>query len=290
MLDVERAWTQQALMKAAVAGLSEAGVPEARRNVEWLLGAVLGCDRARLYAYPERSVPPEAVRRFDEMLVRRARREPLQYILEEAHFFGLRLRVTPAVLIPRPETEQVVEAALALLAGRPAPRVLDVGTGSGCIALALKHTRPDASVAACDVSRAALAVARENAARLGLEVAWLEADLLAPDFPGRVPGNLDLLVSNPPYVPPEEAPSLAPEVAAHEPHRALFTGPDPLGFYRVLVRVAPVLVRPGGHVVFETHAGYGAAVRDLLEAGGFEQARLQADLAGQPRIVSARRP
>ena len=286
MFDRSRPWTRRALLDEAVRRLEAAGVPEARRNAEWMLGEALGCGRAMLYAYPERPVPPDAARRFMEMTTRRERREPLQYVLGHTDFFGLRVRVTPDVLIPRPETEQVVEAALERLEGAAAPRILDVGTGSGCIALALKHARRDAEVFACDVSRAALAVAAANARALGLDVAFLPADALAPDFPARVPGPFDLLVSNPPYVPPGEAATLAPEVAAHEPHRALFTDADPLQFYRALTRHAGALVRPGGALVFETHADHAGAVRDLLAAAGFADVRLENDLAGLPRIVS----
>lgn len=278
------------LMRTAVARLEAAGVPEARRSVEWMLEAVLGVSRAGLYAGAHEPVPPPAVAAFEAMLARRLQREPVQYIVGEAAFFDLRLTVTPAVLIPRPETEEVVEAALALLRGRAQPRVLDAGTGSGCIALALRHRRPDARVWACDVSPEALAVARENAAALGLPVTFFAADMRAPDFADRVPDALDLLISNPPYVPPAEAPTLAPEVAAHEPATALFTDADPLQFYRLLVRVAARRLRPGGAVVFETHAQYGEAVGGLLEAAGFEAVTVAADLAGWPRIASARRP
>ena len=287
MRDPSHPWTRRTLLDAAVRRLEAAGVPEARRNAEWMLEEVLGCGRAMLYAWPERPVPPEAARRFLEMTARRERREPVQYVVGHTDFFGLRVRVTPDVLIPRPETEQVVEAALERLEGRAAPRLLDVGTGSGCIALALRHARPDAEVFACDVSRAALAVAAGNARALGLAVTFLHADALAPDFPARVPGPFDLLVSNPPYVPPGEAASLAPEVAAHEPHRALFTDADPLQFYRALARHARPLVIPGGALVFETHADHAAAVRDLLVEAGFADVRLENDLAGRPRIVHA---
>ena len=270
-------------LREAVGRLEAAGVADAQRNVEWMLEAVLTCGRAQLYAHANEPVPPAAAAAFEAMLVRRARREPVQYILGHAAFFGLRLRVTPAVLIPRPETEQVVEAALALLQGWSAPHVCDAGTGSGCIALALKHRRPDACVTACDL----LAVAAENAAAHNLDVAFFRADILAADFSERVPEDLDLLISNPPYVPPGE--TLDPEVAAHEPPIALFTDADPLQFYRALVQVARRRVRPGGGVVFETHAAYGGDVGGLLEAAGFEAVRVLPDLAGLPRIATARR-
>lgn len=290
MLDENRTWTRQALFSAVVTVLETAGIPEARRNAEWLLGSVLGVQRAGLYAYPERPVPPEAVTRLRALVERRRRREPLQYVLGEADFFGLTLRVTPDVLIPRPETEEVVEAALGCLGGRHAPRVLDAGTGSGCIALAIRSVRRDARVFACDVSPAALGVARENARRLGQEVTFFEADILSPDFAAQVPADLDLLVANPPYVPPEEAATLLPEVVAYEPHRALFTDDDPLQFYRALVRAARQVVRPGGYVVFETHAEHGDDVCRLLDEAGMAGVELRPDLAGHPRIALARQP
>ena len=280
-----RAWTRRGLLEDAVRRLEAAQVAEARRNAEWLLGEVLHTGRAMLYAHPERPVSPEAAAAFEAMLARRLQNEPLQYVLGHADFYGLRLQVTPDVLIPRPETEQVVEEVLRLLGAVPSPRVLDVGTGSGCIPLAVRHERPDAEVFACDVSPAALAVARTNAAAHRLDVAFMEADLLAPDFPARVPARLDMLVSNPPYVAQDEAAELASEVRDFEPHLALFAGDDPLRFYRALVRHAPALLAPGGYAVFETHAAYGEDVCALLAAAGFGAVTLRRDLAGLPRIA-----
>lgn len=289
VLDESRPWRRRDLLETGTQRLQAAGVPEARRNSEWMLEAVLDCSRALLYAYPERLVPRPAVAAFGEMLARRLRREPLQYVVGFTDFYGLRLQVTPDVLIPRPETEQVVEAALALLRPLPSPRVLDVGTGSGCIPLALRQERPDAEVYACDVSPAALAVARANAEAAGLPVTFFEADVLAPSFTVHAPAGLDLLISNPPYIPQAEAETLEPEVRAYEPALALFAGDDPLRFYRVLVRHAGTLLRPGGLLVLETHADYGRAVCDLMQAAGLRAVRLANDLAGYPRIASGRR-
>ncbi len=278
------------LLYEAASALAAAGLPEARRHAEWMLTDVLGCSRAHLLAYPQREATPAQAEALAAMVARRIRREPLQYVLGHTGFYGLHLRVTPAVLIPRPETEQVVEAALRLIHGAPQPKVLDVGTGSGCIALALKHARPDAEVYACDVSEAALEVARANAADLGLAVACFRADALAPGFPAHAPGSLDLLVSNPPYVARDEADGLAPEVRDYEPPLALFAGDDPLTFYRAIAQHAAALLQPGGYVVFETHAEHGGAVCDLLQQRGFAAIRLRRDLAGLPRIAHARRP
>lgn len=289
MRTTDRPETRGALVRAATHRLESGGIEEARRQAEWMVMDLLGISRAQLYAYPEADVAPAAAAALDGMVTRRLDREPLQYILGHTEFYGLPLRVTSAVLIPRPETEQVVHRALQLVAGREAPRVLDVGTGSGCIALAIKHERPDADVVACDVSADALAVAAENAASLGLDVRLLRADALDERFAAEIPAPLDLLVSNPPYIADGEAEELEPEVRDHEPALALFAGEDPLRFYRALAVRADVLLRPGAFVVFETHADHAGAVGALLEEGGFVDVSVAVDLAGKPRIVTARR-
>ncbi|HYE95864.1 MAG TPA: peptide chain release factor N(5)-glutamine methyltransferase [Rubricoccaceae bacterium] len=280
--------TRHALLENAVARLEGAGVEDARRNVEWLLEEVLGVNRAALYAHPHEPVPDEAHAAFEGLLARRLRREPVQYVLGHADFCGLRLRVTPAVLIPRPETEEVAEEALRRLAAVERPWVLDVGTGSGALALALKHRRPDAEVFACDVSEAALAVAADNAVVLGLQLTFVLADVLDPAFAHAAPPTFDLIVANPPYVPTKDRETLAPEVIEHEPPTALFVDDaDPLVFYRALARLAPRLLKPGGCLVVETHADYGEAVRALFAEAGLADPMLRRDLAGRPRIVGA---
>lgn len=289
MWDPERRWTRRTLLEAGTASLTAAGIDEARRSVEWMLEDLLGCRTALLLAYPDREVAPEQVAAFEGMLTRRMQHEPIQYILGHAAFFGLRLRVTPDVLIPRSETEQVVEVALERIARQDAPRVLDVGTGSGCVALAIKRTRPDARVVACDVSEAALALARANAEANGLDATFTRADVLAGDFAECVPPPFDLIVSNPPYIPAHEAGTLAEEVREFEPHLALFAGEDPCLFYRALARHARVLLNAGGWMVIETHADYAREAHDLFVKAGFTAVESRRDLAGHPRIVSARR-
>ncbi len=279
--------TRRAVLADAAARLARAGVEHARRNAEWLLADVLGCSRAELYAYPARSVTPDCLQRFARMVTRRARREPLQYILGYEEFYGLRLRVTPDVLIPRPETEEVVEEALRLLEAVDAPRVLDVGTGSGCIALAIRHERPDATVYACDVSRAALAVAAANAEALQLDVALFQADVLGERLVDRVAEPLDLVVSNPPYIPDGEAPSLSVDVREYEPGIALFAGDDPLRFYRTIADQAPSLLAEGGWLVLETHADYAGGVGTLLEEAGLVEVQVKRDMSGRARIALA---
>ena len=282
--------TRHGLLKEGTHRLAEARVENARREAEWLLADVLGRSRALLYAQPSLTVAPEEARVFRERLRRRIRGEPLQYVLGHADFFGLRLAVTPAVLIPRSETEEVVEEALRRLAEVPHPRVLDIGTGSGCIALAIQAERPDAEVHACDVSRDALTVARTNAATHDLEVQFFHADVLEAAAHQVLPRSLDLLVSNPPYVPDDEAATLPVAVRDHEPATALFSGGDPLRFYRLLARLAPRLLTPGGHLVLETHADYAGEVAALLREGELSEVAIMQDAFGRERIAAGRRP
>ena len=285
--------TRQALLDEAIRHLAAAGVEDARRNATWLLETAVG--RRRVLAQPQAAVGEAEAASFRAMVARRAAREPVQYVMGEADFYGLTLRVTPDVLIPRPETEEVAETALRRLppvadADGRTPWVLDVGTGSGALALALKHERPDAEVVAADVSRAALAVAQENAERLGLPVTFVCADALRPAFADGVPPLFDLVVSNPPYVLVAEEPDLQPEVRDHEPALALFVDEDPLVFYRALAGHARRLLRPGGHLVTETHADYGQATADLFAEAGLVETEILRDMSGRERIAVGRTP
>lgn len=280
--------TPRTLLRASTEQLADAGVEHPRRNAEWILAEVLDCSRAALYAYPKRTVVADQRARLRRMVDRRCQHEPLQYILGYEEFFGLRIEVSPAVLIPRPETEDVVEEALRCLDGIRRPRVLDVGTGSGCIALAIKHERPEAIVHACDVSPAALAVARRNARAHDAAVSFFQADVMSDALADRVPPPLDLVISNPPYIPNAEASRLPEDVREHEPAEALFTGTDALRFYRAIARRAFVLLREDGWLVFETHAHYAEDVRDLLRNLGAEPVEVKNDLSGRARIAVAR--
>jgi release factor glutamine methyltransferase len=277
-------------IRDATASLEESGVDDVRRNVEWMLESILGCTRAALYAYPERTLTQEQASDLTGMLDRRRSREPLQHILGHTDFYGLRFAVTPDVLIPRPETEQVVEAVLRLIDNGQAAHVLDIGTGSGCIAATVKYHRPGARVVACDVSTAALVVARQNAKALGVEVEFVDADVLAPDFAERVGHDFEIIVSNPPYVTAGEADALEAEVRDYEPPAALYCEDDPLRFYRALAEVAFVSLAPDGWLVVEAHADHAAAVAALFAAAGLADVALARDLSGRPRVVSARRP
>jgi release factor glutamine methyltransferase len=257
-------------LDSAVIALTAAGCDSPRLDAELLLAHVLGVGRAALIASPDRGLEPDEARAFQELAARRRQREPVAYILGSKGFRTLELAVDPRVLVPRPETEHVVEAALGLPHGA---RVADVGTGSGAIALALKAERPDLSVVATDVSAGALEVARANAARLGLDVEFLVGDLLAP-----VEGPLDAVVANPPYVAAGEQ---LPADVGYEPRGALYGGPDGLDVIRRLVREA----REVPFIAVEVGAGQAPAVTALMGGRAVETMR---DLAGHERVVVGR--
>ncbi len=264
-------------LDSALIALTASGSDTPRLDAEVLLAAAMGVDRGALIADPGRELEPTQARAFQDAARRRTQREPVAYILGSKGFRRLDLAVDARVLIPRPETEHVVEAALALPEGA---RVVDVGTGSGAIALALADERPDLRVTATDTSSDALVVARANAARLGLDVEFLEGDLLAP-----VDGPIDAVVSNPPYV--RDGEHLAPEITRHEPAAALFAGPDGLAVYR---RLAPAAAEAGAaFAAFEVGAGQAAEVAALLRAAGFGEVDVVPDLAGIERVVVGRR-
>jgi release factor glutamine methyltransferase len=274
----------------AVARLSRAGVDSPRADAEWLLAAVLGVARGRLLLLGDAALGEEVGVRYEAWITRRAAREPLQHILGTQAFRDLTFRVGPDVLVPRPETEQLVSWALALLPA-PATRpllVLDIGTGSGCVACALAGERPDVRVVAVDVSPAAAAVARDNVAALGLadRVTVLVSDL----FSGLPATRADLIVSNPPYVPRDTIETLAPEITDHEPRVALDGGPDGLGVIRRLIGEAPHWLNPDAALVLETFGeGQVADVKVLMEEAGFMDISTRRDLAGVTRFVSGRR-
>jgi release factor glutamine methyltransferase len=265
----------------AEAILADAGVATPGTDAELLVGHVTGLSRSQLATEGGRVVTEEERARLDELVARRAAREPLQYLLGEWGFRRLTLSVDPRALVPRPETEVVVERCLALLAGRDRPRVLDVGTGSGAIALALADEHPGARVAGIDASEGALALARENAERTGLDVELWQHDL----FAGLPAGAWDLVVSNPPYVEPEELDQLQPEVRDWEPHAALVGR----GATEAVARGALDVLAPGGALVLEVAEGTAAAVSALLRGLGYEDVRATPDLTGRDRVVEGRR-
>jgi len=265
-------------LSASVDALRAAGVTEPRLDAELLLAEATGRGRADLAAHPEAEIAPPAARRFGEMVRRRLRREPVAYILGHRGFRHLELAVDPRVLIPRPETELLVELALEL---GPA-RVLDLGTGSGAIALAIAAELPGCEVTAVDTSAAALEVARANAERLGL-AGRVE---LVGTMPRREHGDFDLIVANLPYVSEVEWPTLAPEVTDWEPREALLAGPDGLDVLRVAI---PAVAGLTPVLALEVGVGQDAAVGALLIESGFAAVESRPDLAGIPRIVIGRR-
>ncbi len=226
------------------------------------------------------------------MIARRQLAEPLQYITGEAEFYGLTLGVTPDVLIPRPETEHLVEKAVELGRELRFPRILDVGTGSGAIAIAIAHALPAAQVSATELSKDALALARINAERIGLasRIRFIQADLLNPltdaDEAG---GPFDIIVSNPPYVPESDRATLDPEVRDHEPSLALFAGHDGLSVYRRLIPEAFAALSEGGWLAMEIGFGQSEAVASLLADAGFRSVAFTPDLQGIPRVATAQR-
>lgn len=281
--------TVDALWRHLVHTLDPVYPDEAHSMAQWLLEEATGLSRIQRIAHPERSIEAAERERLDAMVQRLVAGEPLQYVVGYAHFRSLRLSVTPDVLIPRPETEQLVEQALEHIPVQQAVRVLDVGTGSGCIALALKHERPDAVVVGCDVSTAALQVAQSNAAAHGLPVPFVQADMRASDLPDRTDGPFDLVLSNPPYVTMGEAATLPERVRAYEPAEALFAEQGPLQYYHALAQQSDRLLRPGGQLLVEINEAYGAEVAACFREHGLSHVELHQDLTGRDRFVGARR-
>jgi release factor glutamine methyltransferase len=233
-------------------------------------------------------VPDHEAARYRELLARRAAREPLQYLLGWEDFHGLRLAVSPDVLVPRPETEGLVQWAMEALAGRPDPAIADLGTGSGAIACALARAIPAAEVLAVEVAAGALAVASRNVRELGLSarVRLLAGDLFAPL--GSLSASLDLVVANPPYLPSALIASLPPEVSRHEPRAALDGGPDGLGVIRRIVVGAPAVLKPGGWLLMEIGEDQAGSVASLMAAEGFSGIRARRDLNGVERYIGGR--
>lgn len=277
-------WTVLKVLKWTSGYLAERGIDSGRLDAELLLADLLQLDRVGLYLNFDRPLDAEELGRFRERVGRRARREPLQYILGRTEFWSLPFRVSPAVLVPRPDTEVLVEEALSRAA--PAARILDVGTGSGAIAVALAHELQEARVTAVDISAEALAVAGQNARDNSVEerIILVRADLQAlPE------GEFDLVVANPPYIAEGELAELMPEVRDYEPQLALAGGTDGLDAYRALARQAPGLLAAGGWLLVEIGAGQAVAVRELLAAAGLEEVFTRDDYAGLPRVVGGRR-
>ena len=263
--------------------LQAAGVPEAALQAQQLLWYVCGMTPADWLMRREDTMPAEEWERYCELAEKRLARVPLQHLTGEQEFMGLPFRVTPDVLIPRQDTEHLVEEALACCEGR---RVLDMCTGSGCIAISIARLGKPASVTGADISEAALAVAGDNAARLGADVVWVKSDMFAG-----IDGEFDVIVSNPPYIPPEQIEGLEPEVKDHEPRLALYGGEDGLDYYRTLVTEGAKHLRPaadgeeGGILIVEIGFDQGVSVPALFREAGFTGVRVRKDYAGLDRVV-----
>ena len=284
--------TVAAVTRTAAETLRRAGfaADESVRTAGVLARAWLGWDVARWLLDQHGPAPPGFRQALAAWTARRAAREPVAYITGRREFYGRAFRVTPDVLIPRPETELAIDEALALLAARTptsSPDILDVGAGSGCLAVTLALECPDGRVVATDVSAAALAIAEGNARAHGVQsrVSFEQAPLTG----GRVRA-FDLVVSNPPYVAETDRDALPADVREYEPALALFGGPDGLSVMRELIPAAACALRPGGALVLEIGLGQAAAVERLLESAGLAWVATRADLAGTPRIVVAERP
>jgi len=291
--------TVRSALRDAMAELHRDNVPSHALAAELLLMHALGRDRAWLYAHPEEPLDAETARKYFELVAHRGRGTPTQYLTGRQEFWGLEFEVTRAVLIPRPETEHAIEVAIERLGEKRRAerlRVADIGTGSGCIAIALAHELPNAEFVATDISAAALEVARRNAARHGVaeRIRFLECNLL--DAVAREANDtsddarrFDLIVSNPPYVARNEESQLPADVREHEPAPALFGGGSGTEIYAPLVAQAAELLRCGGLLVIEIGFGQAERVRPLFDASKWSDVRVTNDLAGIPRVISAER-
>jgi len=277
-------WTVLKLLRWTADYFAGRGIDSPRLDAELLLADTLGLDRVGLYLNFERPLQAEELANYREKVRRRAGREPLAYILGATEFWSLPLKVTPAVLIPRPDTELLVEEALKRLAG--ATQVLDVGTGSGALAIALVHECAEWTVTAIDVSATALAVAAENARANGVaeRIAFMEADLA--DLPA---GPFDLVVSNPPYISTGDLAGLMPEVGDFEPHLALDGGADGLAAYRALAGQVSRVLAADGWLLVEVGIGQASSVRELFTEAGLAEIFTARDLAGIERVVGGKR-
>lgn len=263
--------------------LAEKGVENPRLEAEWMLCDALCLDRVGLYLNFDKPLSDSELASYRSMVARRGKREPLQYILGSQEFMGLDYQVTPAVLIPRHDTEVLVSEAVKRATG--AHSILDIGTGSGCVAISLAKALPEAEVCSVDVSSEALAVARGNAEKNGVAVNFFEGSLFEP-FAGR---RFDMIVSNPPYIPASDLATLQQEVRGFEPLSALDGGADGLDFYRRITAEAPAHLTPGGWLLFEVGIGQAPEVLELLCAGGFSQESFsEQDPAGIERVVGGR--
>lgn len=287
MPQVDERWTVGRLLIWTAEFLGKKGSESPRLDAEVLLAHVLDWQRVQLYTHFEDEIGGRDRSVYRDLVKRRSEGMPVAYLVGRKEFFSLRLAVGPAVLIPRPDTETLVVEALERLKGRDAPRVVDVGTGSGCLALAIAKGHESARVIAIDLSAEALALARENAKSLGLadRVQFLQGDLLAPVAEA---GQFDAIIANPPYIPSAEIASLGPEVRDYEPRLALDGGPDGLRVVDRLIEQAEGLLAPGGDLILEIGSAQEAPVRDLIAAKRtLVLAATIRDASNRPRVIRA---
>ena len=281
--------TASALVDEAAARLAAAGIESSRLDAQVLLAEAAHSDRAALLA-GSIEVTPEVAARFDALITRRAAHEPVAYILGRREFYSLEFEVTPDVLIPRPHTETLVDAALEYIAAKPRSRVLDIGTGSGAIAIAVAANAADASVVATDISAAALEVARRNAARCRVapRITFVRADIFSPLDNSPALGTFDLVISNPPYIVDDEVAYLDADIRDFEPHLALLGGADGLDFFRRIADKAKAHLHEDGLLALEVGAGQDTAVAEILNKAGMHPVRVINDLDGIARVITAR--
>jgi release factor glutamine methyltransferase len=289
-MDTKTEATIGEMLVTAMGAFASSGVDTPQLDAEVMMAHAVGKSRIYAIAHPNQVLKPEELQRFNEFVERRRKREPLAYIVGEKEFWGISFKVKPGVLVPRPETETLVEAALSEMSGITGPAIVDIGTGTGCIAIALALELPDAMVYATECSETALEVAQYNVCKHQVEsrVHIMEGSLLAP-VPKKVFGRLDSIVSNPPYIPSGEINTLQPEVADYEPRGALDGGKDGLRFYTDIIRDAHDWLKPGGWLHLEVGAGQAEEVAAIAQAYEFIAIQTRRDLAGIGRVVSCRK-
>lgn len=282
----ESVWRLGPVLQEASAFLRSRQTENPRLNAERLLAHVLGLTRIDLYLQFDKPLTMEEREAYKTLLRRRAGHEPLQYILGETEFMSLPFRVTPDVLIPRPETELLVEKLVERFQSVPSPMFLDIGTGSGCIAVSLAHYLPEAQITAVDLSQSALQIASGNAEANGVaeRIRFIPLDIRNPESPEKWDGLFDAFVSNPPYLALSEWDGLAEEIRAHEPRIALCDEGDGLAFYRLIAEKAASWLKPGGTVCLEVGDGQAPFVRDIFKGRNYQTEDIHADLNGIERV------
>jgi len=286
----EEVWTIARILNSSSQFLEEKGVESPRRNAELLLGKILSMSRVDLYVHHDRPLAEAELSELRTLLRRRGHHEPLQYILGEVEFCGLTFEIIPGLLVPRPETEELVEICIQAFSrqeGEAVLRILDIGTGSGCVAVALAARIPHAMVDAVDVDYDACTCTAQNASRHGVDrrVRALVGDLFSSHAIGVMSPPYDVIVSNPPYVTQAEHVTLAPEIRQHESARALVGGHDGLSFYRKIAELLPTLLKPGGFLAVEVGKDQSEKVAEILTET-LESYVIHADISGIPRVVT----